>query len=77
MARALAAHKRTVPGMRVPPDKALWGAENQYIKTTHGYPLPDLRLARRKLSKGGRMRRYVVLVLLVLLALLLRGDSRP
>ena len=52
MARALAAHKRTVPGMRVPPDKALWGAENQYIKTTHGYPLPDLRLARRKLSKG-------------------------
>ena len=28
-------------------------------------------------QRGGRMRRYVVLVLLVLLALLLRGDSRP
>ena len=56
---------------------ALPGRENPDIRSEHGCPLPDLRPARHKLSRGCRMRRYVVLVLLVLLALLLRGDSRP
>ena len=42
----------TIPGTRVLPDKALWGAGNEYITSAHGYPLPDPRLARRKLSKG-------------------------
>ena len=49
----LAADNREQFGVRTGlTGKALPGGENPDIRSGHGYPLPDLRPARRKLSKG-------------------------
>ena len=74
----MAAHEgRQFRVARTARQSVLGSGKRVYNVSARLTPFPICAWHGANYQRGYRMRRYVVLVLLVLVALLLRGDSRP